>query len=300
MRTACATTCWFCLLTSSALPSLVVEPTGLLRYLAVSSAFERLQALQNFTKEDPTFRSHVDQESGEQIISGMGELHLDVYIQLLKREYGVETKASRLVHGTCCMTFHNNTFGAVINKRLALLGADLLRDIVACSPPFTALPPSLRQPLASFSCCWCSQCFPALCSACALYPALQTSPPRVNFRETITTRAEFNYLHKKQSGGAGQFARVIGYMEPIADIEVSHRVTWLTGTRVIKPPACPRYAGCGCGSSATHCARLCSNGLPLACLSSPPSFSCCLPAALHSSASFPVLSSYAGWRGARR
>ena len=97
------------------------------------------KALHNFSREDPTFRTAVDPETNEQIISGMGELHLDVYIQLLKREYGVETR---------------------------------------------------------------------------------TSPPRVNFRETIAApRTPFNFLHKKQSGGAGQFARVIGYVEPLSDIE---------------------------------------------------------------------------------
>lgn len=43
--------------------------------------------------------------------------------------------------------------------------------------------------------------------------------PTVNYRESINGRAEFNFLHKKQSGGAGQYAKVIGYVEPInADI----------------------------------------------------------------------------------
>lgn len=38
--------------------------------------------------------------------------------------------------------------------------------------------------------------------------------PTVNYRETITQKTHFNYLHKKQSGGAGQYAKVIGYIEP--------------------------------------------------------------------------------------
>lgn len=94
------------------------------------------KALSRFVKEDPTFRTHVDAESGETIVSGMGELHLDIYMERMKREYGVECRVGE---------------------------------------------------------------------------------PRVNYRETVTAKAAFNYLHKKQSGGAGQFGRVIGYIEPLAE-----------------------------------------------------------------------------------
>jgi len=46
---------------------------------------------------------------------------------------------------------------------------------------------------------------------------IKVGNPTVNYRETIGAKAKFNYLHKKQSGGAGQYARVIGYVEPIND-----------------------------------------------------------------------------------
>jgi elongation factor G len=48
---------------------------------------------------------------------------------------------------------------------------------------------------------------------------VETGQPRVAYRETITAQAEFDYIHKKQTGGAGQYGRVAGYLEPVADEE---------------------------------------------------------------------------------
>ncbi len=91
------------------------------------------KALNRFTREDPTFRTYVDVESHETIISGMGELHLEVYVERMKREFKAE---------------------------------------------------------------------------------VTTGIPQVAYREAITKMAEFNYIHKKQTGGSGQFGRVAGFMEP--------------------------------------------------------------------------------------
>jgi elongation factor G len=92
------------------------------------------KALNKFTKEDPTFRVHRDEESGQTIISGMGELHLEIYCERIKREFNCEV---------------------IVGK------------------------------------------------------------PQVAFRETITRKGEFNYLHKKQTGGSGQYAKVVGFIEPL-------------------------------------------------------------------------------------
>ncbi|MCL2128152.1 MAG: elongation factor G [Treponema sp.] len=100
------------------------------------SADQMAKALNRFTKEDPTFQTYVDPESNQTIIKGMGELHLEVYIERMRREYKCD---------------------------------------------------------------------------------VQTGLPQVAYRETITRRAEFNYTHRKQTGGAGQYGRVAGYMEPYAD-----------------------------------------------------------------------------------
>ncbi len=98
------------------------------------SADQMAKALNRFTKEDPTFQTYVDPESNQTIIKGMGELHLEVYIERMRREYKCE---------------------------------------------------------------------------------VDTGMPQVAYREAITQRAEFNYTHKKQTGGSGQYGRVAGYMEPI-------------------------------------------------------------------------------------
>ena len=94
------------------------------------------KALGRFMREDPTFHVRTDEESGETVISGMGELHLDIYIERMRREYAVDV----------------------------IVGA-----------------------------------------------------PQVNYREAITSTAEFDHLHKKQTGGSGQYAGVTGMIEPLAE-----------------------------------------------------------------------------------
>lgn len=96
------------------------------------------KALNRFTKEDPTFRTFVDPESNQTIVQGMGELHLEVYIERMKREYNAEVEVGQ---------------------------------------------------------------------------------PQVAYREAISKRADFNYTHKKQSGGSGQYGRVAGFIEPLKEGE---------------------------------------------------------------------------------
>lgn len=115
-----------------------------------------MKALQKFRKEDPTFRFYRDEESGETIIQGMGELHLEIYLERMKREFNCEVVVGQ---------------------------------------------------------------------------------PQVAYRETITQEADFDYLHKKQTGGAGQYARVIGKvipMEPRPDGVTFEFVNKVVGGRIPK------------------------------------------------------------------
>ncbi|MDC7233481.1 MAG: elongation factor G [Spirochaetales bacterium] len=123
-------------MTSMFVPNAVISLS--IKPVDKSASDKMAKALNRFTKEDPTFRTHVDPESNETIVSGMGELHLEVYIERMKREYGAE---------------------------------------------------------------------------------VETGAPQVAYREAISTSADFNYTHKKQTGGSGQYGRVAGTMEPLETTE---------------------------------------------------------------------------------
>jgi elongation factor G len=109
---------------------LSVEP------LARDGADRLSKALERFRREDPTFRVSTDQETGETIIAGMGQLHLEVYIERIRREYRVEVTVGE---------------------------------------------------------------------------------PKVAYRETPTKAVEFNFKHKKQTGGSGQYAHIVGRLFPLPE-----------------------------------------------------------------------------------
>ncbi|KAL9080874.1 MAG: hypothetical protein Q9157_000478 [Trypethelium eluteriae] len=109
------------------------------------------KAMNRFQREDPTFRVHVDPESQETIISGMGELHLDIYVERMRREYKVDC---------------------------------------------------------------------------------ETGQPQVAYRETLTQKVPFDHLLKKQTGGAGDYARVIGYMEPTGALAENSFESTVTGGNI--------------------------------------------------------------------
>ena len=94
------------------------------------------KALARFMREDPTFRVTADEETGETLIAGMGELHLEIYVERIRREYKVE---------------------------------------------------------------------------------VEVGAPKVSYREAPTAKATYNFKHRKQTGGSGQFAHIVGWLEPLPD-----------------------------------------------------------------------------------
>jgi elongation factor G len=94
------------------------------------------KALQRFSREDPTFRVTTDEETGDTLIAGMGELHLDIYVERIRREYKVQ---------------------------------------------------------------------------------VEVGAPKVSYREAPMQLAPFNYKHKKQTGGSGQYAHIVGKLEPLPE-----------------------------------------------------------------------------------
>jgi len=122
----------FCTLESMYVPEPVIQIA--IRAKATKDADRLSKALYRFRKEDPTLAISSDPESGETLMAGMGELHLDVYVERIRREYKVE---------------------------------------------------------------------------------VEVSPPKVNYREAPTVAVEFDIKHKKQSGGSGQYAHIVGKMSPI-------------------------------------------------------------------------------------
>ncbi len=98
------------------------------------------KALSRFRKEDPTFQVTTDQETGETLIAGMGELHLEVYIERIRREYGVE---------------------------------------------------------------------------------VEVGAPKVSYRESATAPVTFDFKHKKQTGGSGQYAHIVGEMRLMTEEEIA-------------------------------------------------------------------------------
>jgi elongation factor G len=134
--------------------SLAIKPKDKKAEINISKALTR------FTKEDPTFKTYLDEETSETIICGMGELHLDVYVERMRREYQAD---------------------------------------------------------------------------------METGMPKVAYRETITQRADFNYTHKKQTGGSGQYGRIAGFLEPFSEGEFEF-VNKITGGAIPTEyiPACEK------------------------------------------------------------
>jgi elongation factor G len=124
----------FCTLENMFVPEPVIKMA--ITCLNRDSGDKLSKALQRFGREDPTFRVTSDEETGDTLIAGMGELHLEIYVERIRREYKVE---------------------------------------------------------------------------------LEVGAPKVSYREAPTQVAEYNFKHKKQTGGSGQYAHIVGKLEPLPE-----------------------------------------------------------------------------------
>ena len=156
--------------------SLAVKPKDSNKAAAFSKAIGK------FTREDPTLRVTVDDKTSETIMSGMGELHLEIYVERMRREYAVE-----------CIT----------------------------------------------------------------------GSPSVSYKETVCKRGVFNYLHKKQSGGSGQYAKVIGFVEPLDEETLKKGIEFEFENQIIGTSIPPEFiTSCEKGAKSA-CAKGVLAGYPL-------------------------------------
>jgi elongation factor G len=128
----------FCTLESMHIAKPVIKMS--IQPLSRDNADRLSKALQRFRKEDPTFQVMTDEETGETVIAGMGELHLEIYVERIRREYRVE---------------------------------------------------------------------------------VEVGPPKVSYRESATKPVAYDFTHKKQTGGSGQYAHIVGQMAPMTDEEAA-------------------------------------------------------------------------------
>jgi len=124
----------YCALESMFVPQPVIKMA--INPTSRESSDKLSKALQRFCKEDPTFRASTDEETGDTLIAGMGELHLEIYVERMRREYKVE---------------------------------------------------------------------------------VEVGAPKVSYREAPTKEADYDYKHKKQTGGSGQYAHIKGHFEPLPE-----------------------------------------------------------------------------------